>query len=767
MRNVIEDLRKSLLFSFYVAGLLLMNACSSSDYDDSALVNRVDNLENRIESLEEFCEQMNTNISSLQILVTALQNNDYITGIVPIKQGNDILGYTISFGKAESITIFNGKDGINGSDGSDGDNGSDGKDGMTPLIGVKQDTDGIFYWTINGEWLKDEDGNKIQAQGTNGKDGEDGMNGTDAIIPQLKIENNYWYVSYDAGSSWKQLGKATGEDGKSFFQDISNEENYLNLTLNDGTVISIPKNNLLSIDFDNLKNVYVLPNKTYLISYTLRGANNNTNVKVLAQDGFRATVKEAGLTHGVIEITTPATIIDTDILIFVSDEDKPVVMRSISILEGIIHIATRAYTMSHIGGQVNVQLLTNMNYSVEISQKDREWINLLPKTKKMRDETISFIIQQNANGARSATITLTDSFGVVIESILISQEGNPTQIIHVEIAGTLKQIISTIDNNTIEELKVTGVLNSIDFQFLHSMQGLKVLDLTEIENTTIPSKAFAESSIPTVLLPAKLQAIPDSAFYKSKITSLMIPEEVKSIGEYAFYETEDLNGSVIIPDLVTIIADYAFTRSGFNGTLILGKSLKSIGKSAFRDCNKAIGGLIIPDAVKTIGSLAFASSFTGELKIGKGLTSISEHAFSSGFNGSLVIPDNITYIGDFAFAYSRFTGNLVISDNVKSIGAYAFYNCTSFNNDLIIGEKVTSIGDAAFATMWGASSYSYLNFKRVYCRAIIPPTIYTYSFGGGAYGRIPYLGVPVGSKHVYGNTIGWNKQFVSIAEVSF
>ena len=44
----------------------------NSNYDDSALTGRVDDLENRVAKLEELCKQMNTNISSLQTLVNAL-----------------------------------------------------------------------------------------------------------------------------------------------------------------------------------------------------------------------------------------------------------------------------------------------------------------------------------------------------------------------------------------------------------------------------------------------------------------------------------------------------------------------------------------------------------------------------------------------------------------------------------------------------------------------------------------------------------------------
>lgn len=221
-------MKKSLLY-FLTAIMLFAVSCSES-YDDSALVGRVDNLENRVAKLEELCKQMNTNISSLQTLVAALQNNDYVTGVTPITKSGVTIGYTITFAKSQPITIYHGENG------KDGQNGTDGKDGHTPIIGVKQNTDGIYYWTLDGDWLLDTDGNKIKAQGTDGKNGEDGTNGKDGIVPQLKIENDYWYISYDNGASWIQLDRAVGDVGDTFFQDIYIENGYVNFVIEDEVI---------------------------------------------------------------------------------------------------------------------------------------------------------------------------------------------------------------------------------------------------------------------------------------------------------------------------------------------------------------------------------------------------------------------------------------------------------------------------------------------------------------------------------------------------
>lgn len=221
--------------------MLSFSSCSEP-FDDSEIWDKLEEYgdaikdhENRIAALEELCRQMNTNISSLQALVEALQKNDYITGITPISKEGKTVGYTITFALGEPITIYHGQDGKDGADGKDGQDGEDGKDGAdgkdgedgkdgkdgqdgkdgkdgqdgsTPVIGVRQDSDGVYYWTLNGEWLTDENGNKIATVRVEVVDGDT------SVIPRLKIENDYWYISYDNGATWDKLGKATGENGK-------------------------------------------------------------------------------------------------------------------------------------------------------------------------------------------------------------------------------------------------------------------------------------------------------------------------------------------------------------------------------------------------------------------------------------------------------------------------------------------------------------------------------------------------------------------------
>ncbi|MBO5861897.1 MAG: hypothetical protein J6Q88_02045, partial [Bacteroidales bacterium] len=247
---------------------VLLSIWGCNRYDDTDLWDKVDSLEERIARLEKLCNEMNTNISSLENIVTALQNNDYVTDVTTIIESGKEIGFTITFSKSGRVVIYhgeNGADGEAGEPGQDGADGADGKDGHTPVIGVKKDADGIYYWTLDGEWITDSEGNKIPTTGKDGTDGEDGedgkpgkpgQDGKDGITPLLKIEEDYWYISYDNGKSWQQLYKAVGEDGaagangtdgapgkdgQTFFQSVdTTNPNYIILTLADGSQIKIP-----------------------------------------------------------------------------------------------------------------------------------------------------------------------------------------------------------------------------------------------------------------------------------------------------------------------------------------------------------------------------------------------------------------------------------------------------------------------------------------------------------------------------------------------
>ena len=225
---------KKLLTLFAIALAVMVSSCSK--FDDTAIWDKLNeheetlnDHEKRIAALEELCRQLNTNIDALQTIVEALEKRDYITNVSPVREDGEIVGYTISFANSDTITIYNGKDDNNGTG------------GYTPQIGVKKDVDGIYYWTIDGEWLLDDYGNKIKAVGV---DGKDGANGKDGITPRVKIDNDYWYISYDEGATWIELGRATGDENSCPIVSVTETDDAVIFTLADGSEIRVDKESI-------------------------------------------------------------------------------------------------------------------------------------------------------------------------------------------------------------------------------------------------------------------------------------------------------------------------------------------------------------------------------------------------------------------------------------------------------------------------------------------------------------------------------------------
>lgn len=191
---------KAALTALFTSVLLLVS-CGS--YDDTELRDKVNDLENRVAKLES---AVNTNTQSIQTLVEASKNNDAVTGFSELA---DKSGYIITFASGKSITLYHGKNGQNGA---------------TPVIGVKADTDGTYYWTVDGEWLLS-GGQKVKAEGK------------DAVTPKFKIENDNWFISQDGGKTWTNLGKAKEKD---LLTSVTLDGGFVNIVLADGTAFKVP-----------------------------------------------------------------------------------------------------------------------------------------------------------------------------------------------------------------------------------------------------------------------------------------------------------------------------------------------------------------------------------------------------------------------------------------------------------------------------------------------------------------------------------------------
>ena len=739
-----------------MCGLLLLGC--SDKYDDSALRNDLNDLENRLTILEERCKQMNTNISSLQTIVTALQNNDYITSVTPITNDGKIVGYTITFAKNNSITIYNGTDGKDGEDGVDGEDGINGKDGVAPTIGVKKDTDGIYYWTLNGDWLTDEKGNKVKAQGTDGKDGvdgedgndgangEDGVDGTngkdgkDGITPQLKIENGRWMLSMDDGKTWADIGQATGADGKDgadgtdgedgidgkdgtngIFKSVTEDNDNVYFTLEDDSVITIPKsdNSKFVIAFDTTDIAILNGGESKTVSYTITDATENTVVKAIAQDGWKVKVNATSTDRGTITITAPNPIVESEILVFANDGSYRTVMVSLNCMQGQINIADNSVDATPAGGTQEIKLTTNLDYTIEIPDDAQSWLSLAPETRALREDTIAFNISANRGIQRFATVSLKDEQGNILQTIIFRQLGTCTEI-HVETKGELENVLAGYDYANITSLKIMGMLNDVDFLFIYRMMPkLNDLDISEVNITALPKQAFYNSkNVENLILPNTLTTIGEEMFYRSKLRTVVIPANVTTIEKSAFQDCTTLT-SIEIPASVETIGAAAFKGCFLLATVTFekGSQLKTIKGGYYRDiydsiiyCYGAFSGctsltsIEIPASVETIEAAAF-----------KGCRSLKTVTFEKGsklrtIGGGYYFSDSSDSYSYGAFSDCPIT-SIEIPASVETIGAAAFKGCRSLKTVTFEkGSKLRTIGGGYYFSD-SSDSYSYGAFS--------------------------------------------------------
>ena len=93
-------------FAYIFCSLVLcLASCAPAAYDDSAVVDRLDDMEQRIEELEKQYGKAQEDIEALRTLIGVLQSRDYITSVTPILEGEEIVGYTITFANSDPITI--------------------------------------------------------------------------------------------------------------------------------------------------------------------------------------------------------------------------------------------------------------------------------------------------------------------------------------------------------------------------------------------------------------------------------------------------------------------------------------------------------------------------------------------------------------------------------------------------------------------------------------------------------------------------------------
>lgn len=366
---------------------MALTACEAEQYrtELDEVQMELDELKQR---LDEFCARFNTNLAAIKSIVEASRTNDYISGVKPLIENGVEVGYVLTLTQGGSVAVYHGKDAADGAPGSDM---------TTPAIGVRMDENGFWCWTSGGEWLLGPDGEKIRAE---------------AVVPQFKIQDRYWYVSYDKGKTWVKLQSASGADGVDgapgvdapdgndahcVFEDVSLTETEVIFRLLSGEVFTLPRHGRLDVVFDVQDyEANVFAGAEIKVNYTLKNATALTKVSVSSDGNYTVRIEKTSDSAGSIFIQCPDVYKDGYVNFIMADGNGYTSVRVLNFYESRMEFADGLeYRIPSEGGKVTVPYAANFDYSLVVDDQSKSWLSLV-KTKAIM-ETAEIEISASAN----------------------------------------------------------------------------------------------------------------------------------------------------------------------------------------------------------------------------------------------------------------------------------------------------------------------------------------------------------------------------------
>lgn len=370
---------------------LAVCACTPEAYDDTAIKEQIDNLDDRLTKVEEDLATLELNVAAMKTLAEALKTGKYIESVVALEDGT---GYTITFSDETTIVIKNGEKGDKGETGDQGDKGDTGAagvDGKTPTVAVKE-VDGVLYWFINGE-----QGPAVYEE-----------------APVFTSVDGNLYVTYPGGEP-QFVGALTGV---SIFKSVvvNEEEGTVTFTFvgengEAGDSFDLPLAEKFALEI--AESIGLAKDQTSVeIPYTVKGANATTTVDVLA------VACEAVVEAEVIKVSNIAA--GAQMLVFADNGEGKTSIRKVVFAAESYSVEAVDYVIPGDGGQVVVKGVSNVPFEVVIPA-EAAWLTQVV-TKSAFE--LTFAAEKNEGEERSAKVDFVrKGTEEVLMTVTITQPG--------------------------------------------------------------------------------------------------------------------------------------------------------------------------------------------------------------------------------------------------------------------------------------------------------------------------------------------------------
>ena len=247
-----------LFFAAFALPLALALSGCSKEYDDSELRNKISSLESRIAELES----LKTTMSGIQTTVANLEKKLSVTAVKTDPANGNV---TISFSDGSTATLTSGK-----------------------VVSVKE-IDGVLYWAIDGEVVKDPSGTPIP------------VTDEDNIDFRVATDGTLEYT-VDGGKTWIPVKGTADEPG---ILVSETDESYI-VEFADGSTFVLPKLLPFSLQVQLPESLVIAKGKTLELVYTISGvkAGDTTELGVVgASNGIEVEIAAADNATGSILVT--------------------------------------------------------------------------------------------------------------------------------------------------------------------------------------------------------------------------------------------------------------------------------------------------------------------------------------------------------------------------------------------------------------------------------------------------------------------------------
>lgn len=299
--------------------------------------------------------------------------------------------------------------------------------------------------------------------------------------------------------------------------------------------------------------------------------------------------------------------------------------------------------------------------------------------------------------------------------IILNASAQKLKTYHVAKPGTLIELMTEAEANSVTHLTLQGKLNAIDFR--HLRDDFKSLELLDISNTSISMYAGKNGTYPDKFYIYPANCIPAYAFCKqtndstftgkTSLTRVILSDKTKNIEDAAFKGCDNLKICQIRKKTAPNLMSEALADSVTAIFIPLGSSDEYRGKKKWETF-----AFIEGEPLGTTVQIGKMGSLASELLRGgmqpkdvnfltiEGKLDDADFTLIRDYMPNLVSIDlskcNATVIPDYTFTQKKYLLNVVLPHGLKSIGQRAFSGCGRLCGTLELPSGVTAIEYGAF-----------------------------------------------------------------------